>query len=159
MESPKAISYCKFKYNIYLEKYLHRIKNIRHKVALSRLRLSNHNLLIETGRHMRPKLERHERKCFICRDEIENESHFVIKCPLYTSERKALYMSLTHNSKHFELLTSDEQKFIFIMTNENDEVMASLAKFTINSMQIRENVSKIENVYQCFQARVLVDSF
>ena len=33
MESPKAISYCKFKYNVSLEKYLYKIKNIRHKIA------------------------------------------------------------------------------------------------------------------------------
>ena len=90
MESPKAISYSTFKHNVSLEKYLYKIKNIRHKIALTRLRLSNHNLRIETGRHLRPKLERHERKCFICSDEIENELHFVVKCPLYSSERKVL---------------------------------------------------------------------
>ena len=88
MESPKAISYCKFKYNASLEKYMYTIKNVRHKIALTRLGLSNHNLRIETGRHLRPKLPRQERECFICIDEIENELHFVVKCPLYSSERK-----------------------------------------------------------------------
>ena len=158
MESPKAISYCKFKYNVSLEKYLYKVKNIRHKIALTRLRLSNHNLLIETGRHLRPKLERHERKCFICRNEIEDEFHFVIKCPLYSCERKALYKSLTNNSNNFELLNSDDQKFMFIMTNEDEVVMAKLAKFTFNSLQLREKVLKIENVYRCFCVRVLVSS-
>ena len=132
------------------KKYLYKIKNIRHKIVPTRLRLSNHSLLIETGRHLRPKLERHERKCFICRDEIENELHFVIKCPLYSSERKTLYKSLTQNSKHFESLTTDEQKFIYVMTNEDDEVMENLARFVFNSMQIREKGSNIENVNQCF---------
>ena len=101
-ESPKAISYCKIKYNVSLENYLYEVKNIRHKIALSRLRLSNHSLLIETGRHLRPKLERHERKCFVCRDDIEDECHFVTKCPLYSSERKALYKSLKSRSIFFE---------------------------------------------------------
>ena len=158
MESPKAISYSKFKHNVSSEKYLINVKNIRHKIALTRLRLSNHNLRIETGRHVRPKLERHERKCFICSDEIENELHFVVKCPLYSRERKVLYKALTQNSKHFESLTSDEHKFMFIMTNEDNDVMAKLAKFTFNSMQIREKVIKIENVHLCFQVRVLIDS-
>ena len=65
MESPKAITYSKIKNNVSLEKYLEKVKNIRHKIALTRFRLSNHNLLIETGRHLRPKLERPDRKCFI----------------------------------------------------------------------------------------------
>ena len=158
MESPKAISYCKFKHNASLEKYMYTIKNVRHKIALTRLRLSNHNLRIETGRHLRPKLPRQERKCFICIDEIENELHFVVKCPLYSSERKELYKALMHNSKYFDSLTSDEQKLMFIMTNEDNDVMAKLAKFVFNSMQIRERVIKIENVYKCFQACVLIDS-
>ena len=59
-------------------------------MALSRFRLSNHSLLIETGRYSRPKIERDDRKCFICKDEIEDELHFVTKCPLYSEERKHL---------------------------------------------------------------------
>ena len=35
MECPKAISYCKFKHNASLEKYLYKIKNVRHKIALT----------------------------------------------------------------------------------------------------------------------------
>ena len=89
MESPKAISYCKFKYNSSLEKYLYKIINGRHKIAFTRLRLSN---------HLRPKLARDERKCFICNDEIENELHLVVKSSLYASERKVLYEALTNDS-------------------------------------------------------------
>ena len=63
-----------------------------------------------------------------------------------------------HNSKHFDLLTSDEQKLMFIMTNEDNDVMAKLAKFVFNSTQVRERVIKSENVYQSFQACVLIDS-
>ena len=63
-----------------------------------------------------------------------------------------------HNSKYFDSLTSDEQKLMFIMTNEDNDVMAKLAKFVFNSMQIRERVIKIENVYKRFQACVLIDS-
>jgi hypothetical protein len=58
-ESPKAISYVKFKNTIFLEKNLCIVKNKRHKTGF---RLSNHNLLIEKGRHFRPKIERNERK-------------------------------------------------------------------------------------------------
>ena len=65
---------------------------------------------------------------------------------------------IRHNSKHFDSLTSDEQTLMFIMTNEDIDVMAKLAKFVFDSMQIRERVIKIENGYKCFQACVLIDS-
>ena len=46
---------------IYLEKYLILVKNTKRRIALSRLRLSNHNLMIEKGRHLRPQVERNEK--------------------------------------------------------------------------------------------------
>ena len=84
IKSPKAISYALFKNEISSEKYLFQIKNIKHINTLTRFRLSNHNLMIEKGRHFRPKIERNERFCFFL-DEIENEIHFVTKCPLYNA--------------------------------------------------------------------------
>ena len=45
VESPKANSYIKFKNRISLEKYLSSIQNVRHRIALTRVRLSNHNLI------------------------------------------------------------------------------------------------------------------
>ena len=38
--------------------------------------------MIEKGRHLKPKLERSARKCYVCKDEIEDEEHFLITCPL-----------------------------------------------------------------------------
>ena len=45
---------------------------------------------------------------------------------------------LKENSGLFKSLT-DEQKFIFIMTNENGKVIAELAKCIFNAMKVREN--------------------
>ena len=49
-----------------------------------------------------------------------------------------LYRTINDNSKFFESFT-DEQKFVFIMTNENENVMTGLAKFVSNAMNVREN--------------------
>lgn len=136
-ESPKAILYKEFKTNVSLEKYLTDVKNRNHKIALTRFRVSNHDLLIEKGRHFRPKIEREDRKCFLCKDHIEDERHFITKCPLYKNERILLYRTINENSIFFEAF-SDEQKFLFIMTNENENVINGLAKFVSNSMNARE---------------------
>ena len=95
--SPKAMSYAMFKTTIYSEKYLILVKNTKDRIALSRLRLSNHNLMIEKGRHLRPRIERNERKCFLYKDEIEDEKHFITKCPLYAQERTLLFQACCQN--------------------------------------------------------------
>ena len=135
--SPKAISYALFKTSISPETYFTQVKNNKHRIALSRLRLSNHSLMIEKGRHLRPKLERHERKCFLCKNELEDEKHFILKCPLYVEERSLLFQACRKNSIHFDSL-NEEQKFIFILTNENFEVTTKLAKYVFNSFKIRD---------------------
>ena len=52
-ELPKAISYNHFKHyaSPYLEKYITIVTNIKHRISLSRFRVSSHALMIEKGRH------------------------------------------------------------------------------------------------------------
>ena len=97
---------------MFFEKYLYDVKNRKNKIALTRFRLSNHNLLIEKGRHMRPKLDRTERKCFLCKDVIEDEKHFITNCPLYSKHRAILYHSLQNNSIYFTSLTEEDNFFL-----------------------------------------------
>ena len=42
---------------------LHQVTNARHRIALTKLRLSNHKLAIETGRYSRPFKKPAERIC------------------------------------------------------------------------------------------------
>ena len=65
--------------------------------------------------------------------------------------------TIRYTNKHFDQLKTDEQKFIFIMTNEDTNVMKQLAKYTYNAMQIREKVINIDNASKCFQSYVLIE--
>ena len=137
-ESPKAITYAMFKSSVHPEKYLFELKNRKHKICLSRFRLSNHNLLIEKGRHVRPKIERENRKCFICPDEVENEVHFLTKCRIYQEERNLLYQSCREICYQFDSIQTSEQIFTFILSNENPSLIKAIARFVYNSFKIRE---------------------
>ena len=55
-QSNKMRTYRLFKTidNYKCEDYLHQVTNTRHRIALTKLRLSNHKLAIETGRYLRP---------------------------------------------------------------------------------------------------------
>ena len=69
--------------NYKCEDYLHQVTNIRHRIALTKLRLSNHKLAIETGRYSRPLKKSAERICPICKIEMEDEYHFLNIYPAY----------------------------------------------------------------------------
>jgi hypothetical protein len=62
-----------------LKKYLIYVTNSHHRKALTKLRISAHDLAIERGRYKGQNLE--ERICSQCSsDEVEDEIHFVTKC-------------------------------------------------------------------------------
>ena len=65
-----------------LSPYLIHLNNCKHRNSLAKLRLSSHQLFIETGRHT--DIDRHNRKCFLCtKYDIEDEFNFIFICPLY----------------------------------------------------------------------------
>ena len=59
--------------NYRYEDYIHQVTNIRHRNIMTKLRLSNHRLAIETRRYMRPYKKPNERICPLCRKEAEDE--------------------------------------------------------------------------------------
>ena len=60
--------------------------NDYHRFIITRWRLSNHDLKIETGRYTRPITPREERLCGLC-GVIEDEYHAVFVCPRYDELR------------------------------------------------------------------------
>ena len=83
----KAESYIRYKENIIFEKYITKLKNEKHRKALTRLRLSCHPLMIERGRHHKCPLPRPERTCPYCPVEIETEQHFITSCSRYSTQQ------------------------------------------------------------------------
>ena len=59
------------------------------RIVLSQLRLSAHQLRIETGRYSQNRVDRALRLCTLCdRSDIEDEYHFVLICPAYSQIRQ-----------------------------------------------------------------------
>ena len=79
--------------NFEISPYLKILCNWKHCTAIAKLRLSSHSLNIESGRHH--GVPRGERKCLYCNlNDIEDEFHFIFKCPLY-NELRILYIPHT----------------------------------------------------------------
>ena len=88
--------YKNIKTNFKLEPYLN-LNNRALRVSLSKIRLSSHIFNIERGRWGPVRQEVNERKCTVCRHEIENEFHCLIRCPRFNNERKGLLPNYLEN--------------------------------------------------------------
>ena len=93
--------------------------------------------MIEKGRHSR--IERNERKCLFCKNKLEDESHFLLDCALYTPQRitlESVCKEVCIRYGHY----SNEQKFIFLMSNENERVIKGLGKYISESFSLRDKL-------------------
>ena len=135
-ETSKLRTYGILKKEIGFEKYLNEIKNPPIRQSVTKLRLSNHKLNIETGRHKnQPK---HLRFCPFCPNYVESEVHFLIECNTYKTLRQQIIHELTQNRPNFVYYTPAE-KFQCLLSEEN---IYCTSKFIHNCFEIREFLSK-----------------
>ena len=104
----KAEAFKDYKDQILYERYLDVIKNRRKRVSMSKLRLSDHCLMIEEGRHRRPLMPREERICPHCPGLIETEEHFLMECIGY-EDREALFEKICMAAPQFANLSTHDK--------------------------------------------------
>ena len=106
---------------------------------LAKLRLSNHKLEIETGRHQQPKVNQDERICRLCNTSgVENEINFLMQCNLY--KQFARLRKDFHSSLNFIDKQSAEQSYIKLMSMKNQGENIMLADFVSKMFLKRENI-------------------
>ena len=107
-EGSKLRTYAHLKTESGRESYLDIINNFKRRRALTKIRLSNHTLRIEKGRH--EGLDVEDRGCPFCIDKVvEDESHFILDCPIYYVLRAELFEDIQHIFPTFEILTPIEK--------------------------------------------------
>ena len=85
---PKLRTYKTLKLDTGGEWFVRKIENRKRRSLLAKTRIGTLPINIETGRYRQEPVE--ERTCPHCKEEIEDEVHFLISCPLYNGERKKL---------------------------------------------------------------------
>ena len=78
----------------------------RKRAIITRWRLSNHKLLIETGRYCIPPIPREDRKCSFCH-VLEDELHVIYICPEFHLIRQKYLMVLNKYPRIASLLSPD----------------------------------------------------
>lgn len=102
------------------------------KRIIARFRLSDHKLKIETGRHCRPRVPPEQRTCSHCTNCVEDELHFIVRCPLYRDLRQKYI--ITSESM------SDIDNFINILTSKDSIILNSMAMFLSEAFNLRTSL-------------------
>lgn len=115
--------YIHLKTDLNFENYLNTIKSKYLRSSITRLRISSHNLRIQTGRYGRNRIDRQERLCQVCQcSEIEDEYHFILICSVYHELRIRLI-------KRYFYHRPSMYKFIEMLKSNNKSVLNNLSKF------------------------------
>ena len=106
-----------------MQTYLTKPIDKKFKRLLTKFRLSNHSLNIEIGRHR--NVIKYNRLCTCCNfQDIEDEFHFILKCPLYNDLRKKFLKKYYYNKPSVF-------KLIHLFSTSNISALLKLGKFLI----------------------------
>ena len=135
--------YSELKNHVRFESYLDLIliKNVKTRVAVTKIQISCHLLSMESGRYK--KIPRVERLCFPCnRSEIGDAFHYVLKCT---------HSSLSHMRGIFlESLYSINSNF----TNMPCKALLLYIMSMCDENIISLSASSIENILNCYKSEL-----
>ena len=130
--------------NYRCEDYLRQVTNTRHRTTMTKLRLSNHRLAIETGRYMRAYKKPNERICPLCKKEAEDEKHFLVSCPVYQERRKSLFEYL-HNEFNIPIAKMSTENIFLLLLNPTPPPPPS------NNVELQKIIAK--HIHDCYEMR------
>ena len=130
---PKLRTYTLFKTELSTENYICHYMHKRNRSLLSQFRLGILPLHIETGRYTNTPLE--NRICKQCElNEVEDEYHFLISCPIYACYRTVLFHNVLQIIPNFHTYI-DREKFIIIV----QRCQKYLASYLRESFELRQS--------------------
>ncbi len=135
---PIMRTYRLIKTDFILEPYM-RIKDYQARKAITKLRMSSHDLFIEKGRHTKPlKTPVEQRICRYCnRNEVEDEVHFLIRCDYYEGARNKLLRDIEAPT---ESGWTDVDLFLWLLNNRCPDILTKVGKFIWSGFKLRTNV-------------------
>ena len=129
--------YCRYKHIFEQEDYLNHITENKFRIAMSKFRLSSHELNIERGRFDGTPVD--QRTCQFCNNRvIENEYHFLLVCPIYQNLRRKYF------SPHF-CRWPTLFKFDQLMSKQSKRSLINLSKFIYFAFLLRNRLLQTQS--------------
>ena len=139
-EDRKLYLYASFKKIYKFESYLDYIQDFTVRCTLAKLRVSAHNLKIETGRFSKNKTPRDERFCPYCKTlnifTVEDEVHFLLICPLFNEDRQK-FLEGIHTAFPPTASLNNFNMYIWLMSQEDYNTTKRLETFCKKSLEKR----------------------
>ena len=130
--------YSALKRDYTLAPYLTTIRDQTLRRVMTRYRLSEHSLAIETGRRRQNWVPREARLCSHCElSVVETELHFLTECSRYESIRTRFYETASSVCPEFQLC-SDPEKLPYIL-GEKSELTLHTARYVTACHNLRDN--------------------
>jgi len=111
-------------------------------VAFTKLRLSSHQLRVETGRYASNRTPHNERYCLICNSiDLEDKYHFLLICNMYTyTDIRRQYI----NKYYYE--NPSVLKLIELVQSKDATILNNLCKYVYEAFEKRVNVVNVVNM-------------
>ena len=133
----KLRTYRQFKTDFKREEYLLHTPIVKHRIAMTKLRISNHCLEIERGRYARPYKKVEQRLCPSCPNKVEDEIHFTLQCKTYEQNRNILLESM-EKITNLDLSGISEKSLFHKIMNPPPKLCKTAAKFIYDCFKLRE---------------------
>ena len=115
----KLRTYKLFKTEYKVEEYVIKVKAVNQRSAMSRFRCGVAPITLEIGRFF--NIPANERFSNFCSDQVEDESHVILLCPLYNKIREELFIHASYISDDFMQMSGTE-KIVFLFSDSNRDV-------------------------------------
>jgi hypothetical protein len=141
----KLRTYRRYKLHPTREKYLEILNSKAERSIYTKFRLSAHKLDIERLRYTTKgnRIPPEQRICRYCTlNEIEDETHFLMVCPLYDDTRLKLITAINSISSQFHKL-DNTNKLIWCLSNENNTVIKETASFLKSAFNKRDESREV----------------
>jgi hypothetical protein len=149
----KLRTYAKFKSDFIFEPYLLHVQHEGKRLLLFKLRVGIAPLRIETGRYesnvdllsgtAKKGVYEECRICQVCFGGIENEAHFILRCPAYALLRSNLikcFVRYCNNQKVPLIVPTDlesDELFVMLMKCQDCNIVNVLANFIWDAFEVR----------------------
>ena len=130
------------------EDYLRQVTNSRHRITLTKQRLSNHKLATETGRYVRRYKKPEERICPTCKKDVEDEIHFLTLCPAQQEKRSTLFEYLKKEYRISVNRMAPDDVFVLLINppSKNKQVQKLIAKYVFDRDEKRRSLVLSVNI-------------
>jgi hypothetical protein len=130
-QKSKLYLFSNLKQNLSVESYLS-ISNFENRELITKLRISEHSLLIEKGRHL--NIPREQRLCSHCKC-IDDEKHFILHCTINSWLRS--FFNIFNNENQIYNNLSESEKLSYILNPSTPSQVNTQGSFLKKSLELK----------------------